>query len=157
MSKELKHIGPFVERLIYDSWSINGYLVTISSGIMGGGCIKIYRGAETVKWMPTDCTYNVVLLYLNNCIWACENDCIHFLPEKPFQPKTSEAEKGLLYHQCATWPDYKAQFKIQDCRYIDTIDEKLIEENANKIAAIALKELKESVVDANAPKKKKSG
>lgn len=160
-NKQLTHIGPFVERMIYDSWSINGYLVALSAGFLGGACVKIYRGAESIKWLPSDRTHNVTLLLINNFIWACENECISFLPEKPFQPKSSELEKGLLYFQCAKWPDYKAQFKIQDFPYVAEIDEELIVQNASKIEKVTLANVKEEL-DVNdksqkAYKKKKSG
>lgn len=166
MKHELKHIGPIIERKIYDSWQINGYLVSLSQPLLGGISVNIFKGNQSIKIFPTDITHAVILFYLNNCIWACDTDSILSLPEKHFKLKHSEIEEqikinpegkvesdGKMAFFCNTprWAKHKEKFKIQDYPYINTLNEKLICENQKAIEAINIAELRESLKNKKSP------
>ena len=143
LKHELKNVGPIVERKIYDSWEINGYLISLHAAVMGGIGVRLFKSNEGIRWYPSDASYNVLLFFINNCIWAADNDSIILLPEKPFCPTSKEYEEGTLYKECSAWNKYALQFKVQDFPYITTIDEPLIMSNFYAIKKICDKEIAE--------------
>lgn len=169
MKHELKHIGPIVERCILDSWRINDYLVALKYTIMGGLAVCIFKEHETVRFFPTDATYNVALFYLNNCMWACDTNSVLRLPEKHFSLKTSEfdkisndkdckliskgkngeptidyqalEEKRGLFCSSKRWEKHKEQFQIQNFQYIDNINDELVSKSLKEIRPVSMAQL----------------
>lgn len=155
LKHELKHIGPIPERKIYDSWEINGYLITLHASIMGGIGVKLFQGNEGIRWYPSDATYNVLLFFINNCIWAADNDGVMLLPDTDFHQTAKEYEENKLYKECPAWEKFTIQFKIQDFPYITTINEPLIMSNLDAIRKICDEELAQEMKIDKAERAKK--
>lgn len=158
---ELKHIGPIIDRCIFDSWRMGDYLIAIQYGFLGGMLIVLYRGNEAIRTYPSDATHGVTLLYINAFIWAAENDAISSIPTEHFKLKKSRpkkynitwntftlaSEEYKLFHEQPGWDEWEAQFLSHKGKYVQELNEKLITQNMSAISKVvnerAGKELKE--------------